>query len=381
MRKRQAINIRKIVYGLLCLNCITISFNVAAIAAAVPGIAANLHLPDFLVSRIIPAYMIPYGIGALLYAPLARYFSFRLVMAASIGLYALGSLLCAQITSIDHFVIARILCGVAGAGVIPLGLIIIGKMFEKKVRGRLVGLFFGCSFVSSVAGVFLSGVADWRYLFYIPFVLGLLASFLIFIVKSDILEGRQKNPINYFNIIYNIKIRNIFIFIFIISFLYHGLHKWFGVYLNHDYGLNQLSISLIFVLMAVFGFAGQILGGFISDKRGRLMSCFVGILILGASTMLLVGHYPVWILAIILCATSIGWTIGHNGVSTVLTDFPEENRAEVASLNSSVRFLSGGLGFLATAPFVEKSFSVTFLCIGALMFLLILFVRKAVCEH
>ncbi len=365
----------------MCLNCITISFNVAAIAAAVPSIATNLNLPVFLVSQVIPAYMIPYGIGALLYAPLARYFSFRIVMACSIGLYAIGSLFCAQITSMDHFLSARILCGIAGSGVIPLGLIIIGKMFEKNVRGRLVGLFFGCSFVSSIAGIFLSGVADWRFLFYIPFILGLLSCFLIFIVKSDILDRKQESPINYLNIIYNIRIRNIFIYIFIISFLYHGLHKWFGVYLSHDYGLSQISISSLFILMAIFGFVGQILGGFVSDKRGRFMACFVGILVLSVSTMLLVGHYPIWILAIILCATSIGWTIGHNGASTVLTDFPEENRAEVASLNSSVRFLSGGLGFLATAPFVERSFSITFLGIGALIFLLILFVRKAVCEH
>jgi len=369
---------RKVVFSLLCLSCITISFNVAAIAAAVPAIAADLHLPDFLVSRIIPSYMIPYGVGALLYAPLARRLSFRVIMASTMGLYAVSSLFCARIELINHFFLARIAAGITGAAVIPLGLLIIGNIFEKGTRGRLVGLFFGCSFVSSVVGVFLSGVASWRYLFYVPAILSAAAAFLILIVPSEDLNAKEKNSVNYFNIIYNNKIRNIFIFIFIISFLYHGLHKWFGVYLSRDYGLSQFNISLLFVLMAVFGFSGQIVGGYISDKNGRFVSCLSGILILGVATLFLIGHYPLWALAIILCGTSIGWTVGHNGASTALTDFPDENRAEVASLNSSVRFLSGGLGFFASAFFVEKSFSLTFFAIGILILLLAFFAPKAI---
>ncbi|MDP8265689.1 MAG: MFS transporter [Candidatus Aceula meridiana] len=354
------------------------SFNVAAIAAAVPAIAADLHLPDFLVSRVIPAYMIPYGIGALLYAPLARRLSFRVIMASTMGLYAVSSLLCARIELINHFFLARVATGITGAAVIPLGLLLIGKMFEKGVRGRLVGLFFGCSFFSSVVGVFLSGVASWRYLFYVPAFLGAVAAFLILIVPSKDLSAREKNSVNYFNIIYNNKIRNIFIFIFTISFLYHGIHKWFGVYLSRDYNLSQFNISLLFILMAVSGFVGQILGGYISDKKGRLVSSLLGILVLGFATLFFIGHYPLWILAIILCGTSIGWAIGHNGASTALTDFPDEHRAEVASLNSSARFLSGGLGFFASAFFVEKSFSLTFFTIGILMLLLTFFVPKAI---
>ncbi len=353
----------------------------AAIAAAIPGISADLNIPDFLISRIIPAYMIPYGLGALLYAPLARYLSFRVLMAGSMGLYAMSSLLCAQSITMNHFLLARVACGLAGSGVIPLGLLIIGNVFDKNIRGRLVGLFFGCSFVSSIVGVMLSGLVNWRFLFYAPAVIGVLAAFFISIAGSDIFDCKQKKSVNYLKVIYNTNIRNIFIYIFIISFLYHGLHKWFGVYLSQDYHLSQLSISSLFVLMAIGGFLGQIIGGYISDKKGRFASCLLGIIILGTSTILLAGHYPIILLAVILCTTSIGWTVGHNGASTVLTDFPEDHRAEVASLNSSVRFLSGGLGFLVTAPFVQKSFSMTFLGLGVLMFLLILFVRKAVPEN
>jgi hypothetical protein len=72
----------------------------------------------------------------------------------------------------------------------------------------------------------------------------------------------------------------------------------------------------------------------------------------------------------VLFAISVCWTIGHNGLSTVLADFPDEDRPIIASLNSAVRFISGGLGFQFSALFVGASFGLTFLGIGILILLL-----------
>ena len=63
---------QKIIF-LTCLGNIAISFNTGAVAAAIPLIAADFHTTDFVVARIVPYYMIPYGLGALLYAPLTRF--------------------------------------------------------------------------------------------------------------------------------------------------------------------------------------------------------------------------------------------------------------------------------------------------------------------
>lgn len=350
----------------------------AAIEAAIPSIASDLNLGAFLTAKIIPAYLIPYGLGALIYAPLARYVNFRSIMVITMAIFAVSNFVCAQACDMGFFFLPRLLTGLAGSASIPLGLILIGKMFEKNVRGRLVGLFFGCSFMASIVGVFLSGVAHWRWLFYFPSVLGILAAFLAFFLKSPDLDSKEKISVNYFNIIYNKKIRNIFIFIIIISSLYYGVHKWFGVYLSQEYGLSQFTISMFFVMMAVTGFLGQIFGGIISDHKGRVLSCLIGIVLLGASSALMVGHYPLFILVILLCGTAVGWAVGHNGASTVLTDFPEEHRAEVASLNSAVRFFAGGLGFMVSAPFVQKNFGGTFFVIGLLILCLTFFLRKAI---
>ena len=184
--------------------------------------------------------------------------------------------------------------------------------------------------------------------------------------------------INYVKSLSNPAILKVFLFIFAISFLYHGVHKWYGVYLSQVYGFDKLTISFFFILTVVGGMLGQLTGGVLSDKKGRLFTCLTGILGLGFSITLLYGSYPKFILGLVLLFISIFWTIGHNGISTVLTDFSDEDRPIMVSLNSSIRFLSGGLGFALSSFLVAKSFTATFLTIGLLTLLLSFAIKKIV---
>jgi len=369
-------NERKIIYVLLCCGSVTISFSVAAVAAAIPAISSGLKLSDILVSRIIPAYMIPYGVGALIYAPLTKQVSFKQILGVSLAVFVLASFFCAGVTTIGPFLLGRTAMGLGGASVIPLGLILIGQLFERNVRGRLVGMFFSSSFIASIAGILVAGFCDWRWLFVIPGILGTLTVIGILLFKSEAFDKVHGVHVDYIQIFRNARIREIFIFIFVISFLYHAVHKWFGVYFDRVYHMDKLAISLFFILMSIAGAAGQMLGGYVSDKKGRYAACAGGVALLSLGTMALVGTYPLIILAVVVMVVTTGWTIGHNGVSTVLTDFPDDDRPAIASLNSSVRFVAGGIGFFASSAFVAQSFGLTFLGIGILMFLTVFFLRR-----
>ena len=377
----QIVSEKRVIYFLVCLGCITISFNVAAITAAIPVISLDLKLPAIQVSKVIPFYMIPYGVGALIYAPLTKKISYRAVLAGTLALFSVACFACGMSNDLNSFLIARVAMGVTGASAIPLGLMLIGELFDRNVRGRLVGLFFGCSFFASLAGIVLSGLASWRWLFFVPAISASLNSVSFFILKSKCLKRVNTSSVNYLKALCDVKIRNVFIFIFAISFFYHGVHKWFGVYLDSVYRMDKLTISFFFILGAIGGLAGQLLGGYISDKKGRLISCYIGIIGLALVMIALAGHYSFVVLGILIALVSVFWTIGHNGVSTVLTDFPDKDRPVIASLNSSVRFISGGIGFSASSYFVDNSFGLTFLGIGICTFLLTFFVKSLVPQH
>ena len=366
---------------MICLGNIAISFNTGAVAAAIPTISQDLGLPDFWVAKIIPSYMIPYGLGALLYAPLTRFAAYRTISMIAMALYAVFSLMTGLSHSLSSMLLAQVGAGVAAASSTPLSLMIIGDFFDKEVRGRLVGTYFGCSFIASLAGMIFMGVVDWRWLFFIPAVLGAATVICYLVLRPSLLDHGHQASINYFQILSSWRVQKVFIFIFIMSFLYHGVHKWYGVYLNREYGLDKFSISWFLVVVALCGLMGQQIGGFLSDKKGRLFACHMGMAMLSLATMALLGHYPIILLAVIISLIVMGWTIGHNSVSTILTDFPDDDRPLVASLNSAVRFISGGLGFTASKFFVEKSFNLTFFVIGAMMLAMIVLLKQIFVEH
>lgn len=365
---------------MLCLGCITVSFNIAAIAAVIPVISADLGLLDFEAAKIIPYYLLPYGIGALIYAPLTRFVEYRLVMAGALAVFAVACFICGAAESLEYIIVSRILMGITASSAIPLGLMIIGELFEKHLRGRLVGGFFSGAFIASLAGVILSGVAHWRWLFYVPAILGALLAVGVLVFGAKHLNRVHIGHLNYVRALQDTKIRNVFLIIFAMSFLYHGVHTWYGIYFSRIYKFTQFQISAIFIVAMVSGMFGQLIGGVLSDKKGRLAACRAGVLGLAAGTMFLAGIYPIIVLGLVIALISIGWTIGHNGLSTVLTDFPDEDRPMIASLNSSVRFISGGIGFCASAYFVEKSFGMTFLIIGIFMLILSMFLKRSVVE-
>ncbi len=373
-------NNKKIIFFFLCLGNVAISFNIGAVAAAIPIIAKDFALSDLVVSKIVPFYMIPYGLGALLYAPLTRYFTYRTILIAAMAVFAVASFVAGMSQSLSSLQLAQIGAGVAAASSTPLSLMIIGELFDKDMRGRLVGMYFGTSFLASVVGMIFMGLWDWRLLFFVPAAVGAINAFCWMFLQKELLNHRHKESVNYFKAVFKNHIRDVFIFIFCASFLYHGVHKWYGVYLAQEYGFGKEMISLVLIVAAVSGLAGQQIGGYLSDKKGRLFACYIGLLGLSAGVMLLAGHYPTVLLVAVLALVAIGWTVSHNSISTILTDFPDEDRPIIASLNSSVRFVSGGLGFSLSKFFVEKSFGWTFLGIGILMALLIFYVKKATRE-
>lgn len=371
---------KRTIFYLLCLEGILISFNVSAIAAVIPSISRSLFIPESQASQIIPFYMIPYGLGALLYASLLKIFRPKTIMLVSLFLFTLFCLFCGSAYYLKVILFSRVFMGLAAAAIIPLALVIIGQAFAREVRGRMVGWFFSSTFIASIGGVFLSGVLPWRWLFFIPAFMGLVTTGLVFFFFPDELPKLSGLKTNYFQFIFNREIAGVFAFIFLVSLIYHAAYNWLGVYLERIYRLDQLGISLSLTLIGLSGACGQVLGGVMADKKGRQASAYFGLIVLGVSMMLLAAKLPGGILALVFILFGVGWTVNHNALATFLTDFPDKYRAEVSSLNSAVRFISGGMGVALSGLFIEKNFANSYLAFGIILIILSIFVNYLVKE-
>ena len=266
--------------------------------------------------------------------------------------------------------------GVFGASVIPLVLILIANSTEGQSHGRLVGIFFSATFIASLLGLFLSGIISWRLIFLIPAITGFILWIHIYMYLPSFKAEEAKIKINYMTSFKNKAIISIFTYIFFISLFYHGIQQWLSVYFSNKFNFNQFLISMLITLTSLSGIFGEMIGGCFSDVIGRIKTINLGIILMIISVFLLIFKMPIAILAVLMIIWGLGWTFNHAGLSTMLTDLPKEFLNEAASLNSSVRFLSGGLGAALGGCLMHKSFNLGFLVFGLSLILLMIFSKN-----
>ncbi|MCM8796291.1 MAG: MFS transporter [Candidatus Omnitrophica bacterium] len=364
---------KKNVFLILCLEAAILSFNVAASAALVPSIAKDFLVSQFFAGRIIWLYMIPYGLAALIYGPLVRLFDAKKIEMTCLGLFSLANLLAGLSANIYQLFWARFLTGIFGASVIPVGIILIGQQIEADKRGKHIGLFFGATFIASLCGLFLSGVLPWRVIFIIPAVAGICLCLAMYFYLPCLTSEEGIFRTNYLNAFQDRRFLSVFTYIFFISLIYHGLQQWLAVYFSFQLGLGQFLISMLITLTSVSGIFGEVLGGRLADSLGRLKTIKLGIILMILSAFSLVIKMPIFLLALLMIIWGWGWTMNHVGLSTILTDLPKNFLYEAASLNSSIRFISGGIGAGLGGMLLQKSPVSNFVfCGGCLTILLLL---------
>ncbi len=404
---------KRTTFVILCLEGAVLSFNVAACSAIIPSISKAFGIAQFQAGPIVWLYMLAYGVSALFYGPLVRVFDAKKIELFCFLLFSFSNLLAAFSGNLKILLTARFFMGVFGASVIPLVLILIANHTETKNRGRLIGVFFSATFVASLLGLFLSGIISWRLIFLIPAIFGfvLLGCMYFYGMGKYTLTGTSKTlsqplklhkevlnlptkladevsclpnfapasegpRINYLSVLKDKSVVAIFTYIFLISLFYHGVQQWLAVYFSSQFQFSQFLVSMLIILTSLSGIFGEVIGGYLSDKIGRLKTVNFGIMFMILAVFSLLIKMPVVGLALVMMIWGLGWTFNHVSLSVMLTDLPKEFLNEAASLNSGVRFLSGGIGAVLSGIVMQKSFNMGFLIFGLCLIILVLFTKN-----
>ncbi len=153
------------------------------VATALPAIASNLGEIER-ASWVVVSYLIANTIAAPVYGRLGDTFGRRLMMFVAIGIFMLGSVLCAIAPNIELLTAFRVLQGFGGGGLMTLSQALIGEAIPPRERGRYQGYLAGIAVSSNtfgpVAGGYLTQAFGWQSIFLINIPLGLLAVFFVF---------------------------------------------------------------------------------------------------------------------------------------------------------------------------------------------------------
>ncbi len=165
------------------------------VATALPAIAHSLGQSPLTLNVAMTCYLLSLALFIPASGWLADRFGARDVFAAAIAVFTLSSLLCGVAQNLPEMITARILQGMGGAMMTPVGRLVLLRTVPKHQLVQalsyvtipaLVGPAIG-----PLVGGFIATFSSWRWIFYINLPIGILG--LVLALKL-IPNARQPNP-------------------------------------------------------------------------------------------------------------------------------------------------------------------------------------------
>src|ERR1700732_1639545 len=109
----------------------------------------------------------------------ARRFGAKRVYLLSLILFTAGSALCGVAQSLDQLIVFRVIQGIGGGRILPLGQLMMATAAGPQRMGRVMSIVAVPAMLGPILGPSLGGLivdnASWRWIFYVNLPIGLLA--------------------------------------------------------------------------------------------------------------------------------------------------------------------------------------------------------------
>jgi EmrB/QacA subfamily drug resistance transporter len=167
------------------------------IATSLPAIAADIGANPLALKLAVTSYLLSLAVFIPASGWTADRFGARKVFRAAIAVFVVGSLGCALASSIEGFVIARIVQGMGGAMMTPVGRLVLVRSIDKRnlvdamawvTMPALIGPIIG-----PPVGGFITTYASWHWIFIINVPIGLIGIVLATRYIEDVrVEGLER---------------------------------------------------------------------------------------------------------------------------------------------------------------------------------------------
>src|SRR5829696_5119780 len=167
------------------------------IATSLPAIAADIGTSPLALKLAITSYLLSLAVFIPASGWTADRFGARTVFRAAIAVFVLGSIGCAFANSLEGFVVARIVQGMGGAMMTPVGRLVLIRSIDRRqlvdamawvTMPALIGPIIG-----PPVGGFISTYASWHWIFIINVPIGVIGIVLATRYIEDVrVEGLER---------------------------------------------------------------------------------------------------------------------------------------------------------------------------------------------
>ena len=184
------------------MSLLIFGLDATIVNVALPVIHRSLHASLSGLQWTIDAYTLVLASLLMLAGSTADRIGRRRVFQFGLGIFSLGSLLCALAPNLELLVIFRILQAVGGSMLNPVAMSIIRNVFEDpRERARAIGMWGGVVGISFALGPVVGGAlvdsVGWRAIFLVNLPVGLIAIVLsaLFVPESRAPRARRLDPV------------------------------------------------------------------------------------------------------------------------------------------------------------------------------------------
>jgi EmrB/QacA subfamily drug resistance transporter len=153
------------------------------IATAIPQMARSFHENPVNLSIGMSAYLITLAVCVPASGWIADRFGSKTVFAWAIVIFTLSSVLCGASNALLPFVAARVIQGIGGAMMVPVGRLVVLRSSDKRDLIRLTQFVTTPGLVAMVLGPpiggFITTFSSWRWIFYLNIPIGIVGLALV----------------------------------------------------------------------------------------------------------------------------------------------------------------------------------------------------------
>src|SRR5450432_63117 len=150
---------------------------------AVPTMAANLQVAPLSLKAVLTSYTICLAVFIPISGWMADKFGTKQVFTWAVCLFTLGSLCCGLALNIPMLVASRVVQGIGGAMMTPVGRLALVRTFPKSEMLNAMNFVVIPALIGPLLGPFTGGMIvhwlPWRTIFFVNLPMGLLGLWLI----------------------------------------------------------------------------------------------------------------------------------------------------------------------------------------------------------
>jgi EmrB/QacA subfamily drug resistance transporter len=173
---------RRIILITVCLALMAVIASVSGLNVAQPKLAVEFNASQTNILWMINIYTISLAALLLPLGALGDRVGRKKVLLVGLFIFGLASMMSGWATSSLMMIVARFLCGIGAAMIMPVTLAVITSTFADEERSKAIGIWTAVAGGGGILGMYLSAVlvdlATWRLLFVLPVILALIAIIL-----------------------------------------------------------------------------------------------------------------------------------------------------------------------------------------------------------